>query len=253
MTINYQPIPTPLSKRLSEPSPHYNNMTAETAVNPLAQVQQRMIIILAFAIIAIILFAIFIMPRGFRSTPEAALTTNQPAQVAVAPAVTGIISPIFSPEVRHWEPQIAAWSQQYGIDANYIATIMQIESCGDPMAASGAGAQGLFQVMPFHFAAEENMLDPETNAQRGIAYFAERLAQTNGNVGLAFAGYNGGHVAAASGWDDWAPETQRYFTWATGIVGDIESGLTQSPTLQRWMEAGGASLCRQAANRLGLP
>ena len=96
------------------------------------------------------------------------------------------------------------------------------------------------------------MLDPETNARRGIAYFAERMVQTNGNVGLAFAGYNGGHVAAAGGWDDWAPETQRYFTWATGIVADIESGQTSSPTLQRWMEAGGASLCRQAANRLGL-
>lgn len=251
MTIQYQPIATPLSKRLSEPSPHYNNMTAETAVNPLAQVQQRMIIILAFAIVAVILFAVFIMPRGFRTTPQTAVA-DQPAQVALAPATAGVLSPIFSPEVRHWEPQILAWSQQYGIEANYIATIMQIESCGDPMAASGAGAQGLFQVMPFHFTDGENMLDPETNARRGMAYFAERLVQTNGNVGLAFAGYNGGHVAAASGWDDWAPETQRYFTWATGIVADIEAGMTQSPTLQRWMEAGGASLCHQAANRLGL-
>lgn len=253
MTIQYQPITTPLSKRLSEPTPRHDKPTAETAVNPLAQVQQRMIIILAFAIVAIILFAVFVMPRGFHTPPQTAVTFTQTAEIETASSAAGVISPIFSPEVRHWEPQILAWSQQYGIDANYIATIMQIESCGDPMAASGAGAQGLFQVMPFHFTDGENMLDPETNARRGIAYFAERLVQTNGNVGLAFAGYNGGHVAAAGGWDDWAPETQRYFTWATGIVADIESGTIPSPTLQRWMEAGGASLCRQAANRLGLP
>ena len=129
---------------------------------------------------------------------------------------------------------------------------MQIESCGDPQAASGAGAQGLFQVMPFHFTEGEDMLDPETNALRGINYFAERLVQTDGNIGLAFAGYNGGHVAAAGGWDDWVPETQRYFIWSTGIFNDIESGLTESPTLQKWMAAGGASLCQQASARLGL-
>lgn len=251
-SVTYQPIPTPLNKRLSEPSPYYNDeMKTETAVNPLAQVQQRMLIILAFAIVTIILFAVFIMPRGFRTTPQAAISSNQ-GQLVAAPAITGGISPVFSPEVRHWEPQILAWSQQYGIDANYIATIMQIESCGDPMAVSGAGAQGLFQVMPFHFSAGENTLDPETNARRGIAYFAERLVQTSGNVGLAFAGYNGGHVAAAGSWDDWAPETQRYFTWATGIVADINAGLTASPTLQQWMAAGGVSLCQQASNRLGL-
>jgi len=172
--------------------------------------------------------------------------------VDVAPAVGGIISPVFSPEVQHWAPQISKWAAAYNLDPNIVATIMQIESCGDPQAASGAGAQGLFQVMPFHFTAGEDMLNPETNAARGMAYYAERLQQTSGNVGQAFAGYNGGHVAAGTTWDNWANETQRYFTWSTGIYEEATSGMTESPTLQQWMAAGGASLCNQASNRLGL-
>ena len=174
------------------------------------------------------------------------------AQLAAAPADGRGISPVFAREVKHWEPQILAWSDEFGLDPNLTAIIMQIESCGDPHAISSAGARGLFQVMPFHFSAGENSLDPDTNARRGLNYFVERIAQTSGDLGRAFAGYNGGHVAAGGNWSSWARETQRYYTWSTGIYNDIEAGLTESPTLQQWMQAGGASLCRQAANRLGL-
>ena len=163
-----------------------------------------------------------------------------------------ILSPIFTPEVQHWQSQIVAWAAQYQLDPNLVATIMQIESCGDPMAVSSAGAQGLFQVMPFHFTEGENMLNPDTNARRGLTYFVERLQQTGGDTGRAFAGYNGGQLAAAGSWADWAPETQRYYQWSTGIYGEATAGRNQSPTLQSWLEAGGASLCRQAAGRLGL-
>ncbi|MCA9922951.1 MAG: hypothetical protein KC421_11295, partial [Anaerolineales bacterium] len=92
----------------------------------------------------------------------------------------------------------------------------------------------------------------QTNAARGLAYYVERLEQTAGDVGLAFAGYNGGHVAAGTTWDNWANETQRYFTWSTGIYEEASTGLTESTTLQEWLAAGGASLCDQAANQLGL-
>lgn len=187
---------------------------------------------------------------GAAAVVEAAQPAN--AQLAAAPTDGRAISPVFAREVKHWEPQILAWSDEFGLDPNLTAIIMQIESCGDPHAISSAGARGLFQVMPFHFSAGENSLDPDTNARRGLNYFVERIAQTNGDLGLAFAGYNGGHVAAAGNWSSWARETQRYYTWSTGIYNDIEAGLTESPTLQQWMQAGGASLCRQAANRLGL-
>ena len=181
--------------------------------------------------------------------------TDNDTETAAEPEVemvTQRISPVFSREVQHWNDQIVAWAAQHDLDPDKVATVMQIESCGDPSAVSIAGAQGLFQVMPFHFAAGENMQDPDTNAFRGMSYLVERLKQTNGDVGRAFAGYNGGHVAAGSSWDRWAHETQRYYVWSTGIYGEAKEGLTESPTLARWMDAGGASLCRQAAQRLGI-
>lgn len=249
--LNYQPIYSPLNEQYSpEPTPKIIEDT--TAVNPFDSVQQRMKLVFGFAVIAVFLGIIFVVPKGLGQNSNQSTNGQNAAAVAAAGATVNGISPVFSAEVRYWEPQIMLWSQQHGVDANLIATIMQIESCGDPGAMSGAGAQGLFQVMPFHFADGEDMLHPETNALRGINYFAERLVQTNGNIGLAFAGYNGGHVAAAGGWDDWAPETQRYFIWSTGIFNDIQAGLTESPTLQKWMAAGGVSLCQQAATRLGL-
>lgn len=188
------------------------------------------------------------MNRGETSETTAA-QDHLPGQLPLAVA-NGRLSPVFTAEVRQWESQIVAWAATFGLDPNMVATIMQIESCGDPTAVSVAGAQGLFQVMPFHFAAGEDSLDPDTNARRGLGYLVERLAQTGGNEGLAFAGYNGGHVAAAGSWDTWAEETQRYYVWATGIYDEARQGLAESPTLKAWLEAGGASLCRQAAARL---
>jgi hypothetical protein len=111
---------------------------------------------------------------------------------------------------------------------------------------------GLFQVMPFHFSAGEDGFDPEINSRRGLNYFLGRLEQTGGDVGLSFAGYNGGHVAAGTTWDYWAGETQRYYVWTTGIFQDVNSNQAESETLGRWLQAGGASLCQQAAARLGL-
>lgn len=159
------------------------------------------------------------------------------------------ISPIFSNEVRAWESHIVTWSQQYGVDPNAVATIMQIESCGDMLAESYVGAQGLFQVMPFHFDAGESMKDPDTNAMRGIAYYKLGLELHQGDWTLAFAGYNGGHGTVTKPMSQWPHETQRYHYWAEGIYADALAGAQSSPRLQEWMEAGGASLCRQASSR----
>jgi len=231
-----------------------------------ATVQRRMLLILlAVGVVAGLLFG-SLRPRNLGASnagvgqAEAAAgaaadgaEASDPAAAAIqVSAEAGALSPVFTREVDHWAPKIREWAGTYGLDPNLVAIIMQIESCGDPHAVSHAGAQGLFQVMPFHFAAGENSLDPETNARRGLNYFVERLSQTGGDVGRAFAGYNGGHRAAASSWDAWPAETQRYYKWSTGIHQDIAAGLEESPTINAWLQAGGASLCRQAAARLGL-
>ena len=102
------------------------------------------------------------------------------------------IAPLFTPEVSYWEDDIIRWAEQHDVDPNLVATIMQIESCGNPRALSGAGARGLFQVMPYHFVWGENAYNPETNATRGLSYLLETLEAKNGNERLALAAYNGG-------------------------------------------------------------
>lgn len=186
------------------------------------------------------------------TTIEAVESSSSGASSTTGATTNSLIAGIFAPSVEYWSPQIEGWAEEFNLDPNLVATIMQVESCGDPAAVSSAGAQGLFQVMPFHFEPGEDSLDPDTNARRGLAYFVERLQQTGGDVGRAFAGYNGGHGAAATGWDNWLPETQRYYVWTTGIYGEIQAGNLDSPTLQRWTQAGGGGLCQQAQVRLGI-
>ena len=162
------------------------------------------------------------------------------------------LSPVFTPEVQHWADKIVSWSAVFKLDPNLAATVMQIESCGAPSAVSGSGAQGLFQVMPFHFVAGEDTLDPDTNAARGLAYLALGLARASGDAGLALAGYNGGHSLIGQDSSLWPAQTQRYWYWGTGIYQDATSGQPQSGRLQEWLQAGGASLCTQADGELGL-
>jgi len=153
---------------------------------------------------------------------------------------------IFTPQVLAWKPQLIRWSAAYGLDPNLPATVMQIESCGNPHAVSPSGAQGLFQVMPNHFAAGEDMQDPETNARRGLEYLAESLLQSQGDVRRALAGYNGGHGLIGLDPSQWSAETRRYAYWGDGIFADASGGRGESARLEEWMAAGGESLCSMA-------
>jgi len=145
-----------------------------------------------------------------------------------------------------WKNALTMWSEQAGVDPNLAAAIMQVESCGNPFARSTAGAIGLFQVMPYHFAGAEDPLSPSTNARRGLAYLKRSLEAADGDPRLALAGYNGGiGVIAEAEWS-WPAETVRYTSWAGGIYDDAISGATSSRSLADWLAAGGASLCRSA-------
>jgi soluble lytic murein transglycosylase-like protein len=163
------------------------------------------------------------------------------------------ISPIFTKEVQYWASSIVRWANAAGVDPNLAATVMQIESCGDPRATSRAGATSLFQVMPFHFKLGENPYDPETNALRGMNYLARSLQAGGGNPRLALAGYNGGIGVISRSESAWPAETKRYVLYGAPIYEDARSGATSSAMLTEWYQKYGAGLCRQAAQRLGIP
>lgn len=164
----------------------------------------------------------------------------------------GTIAPLFTDQVQHWEADIAIWAETYDIDPNLIATIMQIESCGHPTVVSGAGARGLFQVMPFHFSSGENMLDPNTNAFRSANFIRECTNYADGDVGLTLACYNGGPSVTQRAYDSWANETQRYYVWGTTIYRDAVMFSEHSDNLDQWLRAGGVNLCNSATVALGI-
>jgi soluble lytic murein transglycosylase-like protein len=178
-------------------------------------------------------------PEPLPSDPAA-----PPARSAEGPHA---LAAFFSPQVLAWETEILRWSSGFGLDPDLVATVMQIESCGDRNAVSRSGAQGLFQVMPFHFSAGEDMRNPDVNARRGLAYLAESLLKSEGDVGRALAGYNGGH--GVIGWEEslWPAETRRYVYWGGGIYTDAAAGRALSLRLEEWLAAGGYSLCGEAA------
>jgi transglycosylase-like protein with SLT domain len=162
------------------------------------------------------------------------------------------LSPVFTPEVQFWGDSIARWAAESKLDPNLVAVVMQIESCGNPFARSGAGAMGLFQVMPYHFSAGDDPYSPDTNAARGLSYLQRSLTAADNDVRLALAGYNGGiSVVARSEWT-WPAETVRYAYWGSGIYQDALSAGPQPSRLNEWLNAGGTGLCAQSRQKLGM-
>ncbi|HZY43341.1 MAG TPA: lytic transglycosylase domain-containing protein [Anaerolineae bacterium] len=156
----------------------------------------------------------------------------------------------FTPEVLYWWPNIQQWANQFNLDPDLVATVMQVESCGDPNAISSSGAQGLFQVMPFHFTLNAAALDPATNANAGLAFLVEVLNQARGDANLAMAAYNGGAGVIGLQADQWSAETRSYYYWVSGIYSEAKRG--SNARLQEWLRAGGSTLCQQADRSLGI-
>jgi hypothetical protein len=208
---------------------------------------------LAILVVGCLLGLLAINTAGASTDPSPIfLHKDIASKTAGSPAMKNPLSTIFTPEVQYWSVAIEKWSSAMDLNPNLVATVMQIESCGDPQARSRSGAMGLFQVMPYHFNSKENPYDPDTNAMRGMNYLKRSLETAGGDNRLALAGYNGG--IGVIGWNEsvWPAETVRYTYWGTGIFADADSGSGESTRLQEWLKSNGASLCYEARNRLGI-
>ncbi len=168
----------------------------------------------------------------------------------IRPSPRTDLAAFFAPAVQSWSDDIARWAAQHVVDPQLLATVMQIESCGHPTVISSAGAQGLFQVMPFHFAEGESMLDPNTNAKRGASFLNYCFDAADGVIGLALACYNGGPSVINQARENWSFETRKYYRWGVGIYSDAVAGHARSETLDQWLTAGGDRLCNSALTAL---
>lgn len=118
-------------------------------------------------------------------------------------------------------------AQTHGVPANLVTAIIQAESSFNPNAKSGAGAQGLMQLMPgtARDLGVRDPYNPEQNINGGTSYIAQMLKKY-GDAQLALAAYNWGpgnvdkaikkYGGSWSAISKYAPkETQKYVTKVT--------------------------------------
>lgn len=181
------------------------------------------------------------------------------------------IASTFTPEVQRWEGEICRWSDEHEMDPDLIATLMQIESCGNKNAKSSTGVRGLFQVTGSNLDGE-NPWDPNVSMAKGPGkVFKRALAAADGNIKAAFAGYNGGgsardYIAGKISKDEfyWSLRNSSSGYWrsakkANAKINEVEwyakwadiyfeAKEENRDTLQEWIELGGHRLCTSASD-----
>lgn len=98
------------------------------------------------------------------------------------------------PGEQNFESIVREAAQRYGVEPSLIRAVIQVESGGNPLAVSKAGARGLMQLMP-GTAAElgvSNAFDPAENINAGTRYLRMLLDRYRGDVKLALVAYNWG-------------------------------------------------------------
>lgn len=94
------------------------------------------------------------------------------------------------------KPTLDKLEQVYRLPEGLLRSVAITESAGNPNAMSGAGARGLFQLMPgtakdLGLRGNE-AFDPVKSAQAAAKYLAQLLKANNGDLPKALASYNWG-------------------------------------------------------------
>lgn len=114
----------------------------------------------------------------------------------------------------------------YCVPKDLLKAIAKAESDFNPNATSGAGAQGIMQLMPATAKGlgVTDAYDPYQNIMGGAKYISQMLEKFNGNVKLALAAYNAGpnNVAKYGG----IPPFQETQNYVVKVLGFMEGGIS---------------------------
>jgi soluble lytic murein transglycosylase-like protein len=95
--------------------------------------------------------------------------------------------------VARFADAFAGAEQAHGLPAGLLAAVAQQESGGNVRAVSGAGAEGLMQLMPSTAAGlGVNPFDPQQAIDAAAKILHRNLKHFGGSVELALAAYNAG-------------------------------------------------------------
>jgi hypothetical protein len=131
---------------------------------------------------------------------------------------------------------IETWVQvlapSYGLDANLLLAIIEVESRFNPRARSPKNARGLMQLLPAtarRFEVED-IWDPFENLMGGMAYLRWLLDHYQGNIDLSLAAYNAGeHIVKRYGGIPPYRETRHYVKSVNRIYNQATQSSTASP------------------------
>lgn len=129
---------------------------------------------------------------------------------------------------------------RFGVPAALVLAMIKQESNFNPNAVSGAGAQGLMQLMPAtaRELGVKNPFDPRENITGGVKYIKQMLDMFGGNVELALAAYNAGasNVKKAGNKVPNIKETKNYVKTIMGnsnkFFKDIENFVNANPAIK---------------------
>lgn len=146
--------------------------------------------------------------------------TSTPARAGYAgpdPAGTG---------AGRWREMIDRVAGELGMDADLLEALVEAESGGNERAVSGAGAQGLTQLMPAtaRGLGVADAFDPEQNLRGGARYLKQQLDRYGGDMDRALAAYNAG-PGAVDRYGGIPPfrETQAYVPKVKGFYDGIRA------------------------------
>ncbi|MFY0679285.1 MAG: lytic transglycosylase domain-containing protein [Thalassovita sp.] len=136
-----------------------------------------------------------------------ALTDSGPGRLELAltalskaPAGQAVPSPRLDellPIVRQRAAEMLLNTIDSGVSPALVLAVISVESGGKADAVSGAGAEGLMQLIPAtaeRFGVSDS-LDADDNIKGGVAYLSWLLSEFNGDPVLALAAYNAGENA----------------------------------------------------------
>jgi soluble lytic murein transglycosylase-like protein len=176
---------------------------------------------------------------AFTGQSTATPTTSFASQLADAQSSTGVTTPagatpttLGGGAATQYDAQITAAATKYGIDPALLKGLIRQESNFNASAQSGAGAQGLTQLMPG--TASSLGVDPSDPTQAidgGAKYLKQQLDRFGGDPSKALAAYNAGPGAVAKygGVPPYA-ETQSYVQKVLGYAAEYEGTAASAAT-----------------------
>jgi soluble lytic murein transglycosylase-like protein len=132
--------------------------------------------------------------------------------------------PLVSSRIARWDELIAAEAAEHDLAPELVRAVIAVESCGDPLAISSAGAVGLMQLMP-GTAADLGCADPRdpaSNVDAGCRHLRRLLTLFDEDLELGLAAYHAGEgVVGRHRRVPPYPSTERYVRLVTTQLGRL--------------------------------